>query len=205
MTSQTRVRDHESLLNPSELRSSLILVALYVLAFESFRDGAIDHVHSLYWCGVDENGHKYDEGEYRAKILSRHRSEFQACLLWYQEVGALTADDLASIDTLRQIRNRLVHELPALLGTTGLAPDLSTFQELLRIFRKLEVWNVLNLELEVDDEWRNKDIPEDEIVPGRILMMQMLLDVALGDEEKAWSYYNHMVRKTKPDHPESAT
>jgi hypothetical protein len=67
------------------------------------------------------------------------------------------------------------------------------------------VWNVVNLEIEFDDELRGKDINEDEIVPGRILMMQMLLDVALGDEEKAWSYYNHIVRKTAPEDPDRAT
>jgi hypothetical protein len=205
MTFQRRVPDYEALLNPSELRSSLILIALYVLAFESFRDGAIDHVHSLYWYGVDENGHKYDENEYRAKVLSRHKSEFQACLMWYQEVGALTAEDLGLIDKLRKIRNRLVHELPTLLGTSELAPKLGTFQELLQVFRKLEVWSVINLELEFDDEWRGKDVPEDEIIPGRILMMQMLLDVSFGDEEKAWSYYNHLVRKNATEGPDRDT
>lgn len=46
-----------------------------------------------------------------------------------------------------------------------------------------------------------KDIAEDEIIPGRILMMQMLLDVALGDEEKAWSYYNHLVRRRGASDP----
>jgi hypothetical protein len=103
------------------------------------------------------------------------------------------------------VRNRFVHELPTLLGTDDLAPDLNAFQELLYVFRKVEVWNVINLELEFHDEWRGKEIKDDDVVPGSMLMMQMLLDVALGDQEKAWSYYNTVVKKPADSGPSGIT
>lgn len=199
MTFEKPQRDYHALLNPDELRTSLILVALYVLAYESFRDGAIDHVHTLYWCGIDESGHKYNEEEYRREILSRNRSPFRACLSWYREMNALDDADLASIETLTQTRNRLVHDLMSLLGTEKLNPDLLNLQELLRIYRKLEVWRVINLELEFDEEWRDKDIDEGDVMPGSIIMMRMLMDVALGKDDDAWAYYREFMKADAPN------
>jgi len=125
-------RDYEALFNPEELRTSLILVALYVLAYESFRDGVIAHVHMLYWCGIDESGHKYKEDEYRVAILSRNRSPFHASLDWFREMGAIDEADVASVARLQKTRNRLVHELMRFIGTKDLAPELAAFAELAR-------------------------------------------------------------------------
>lgn len=187
-------RDYEALLRPDDLRASLVRVALYVLAYESFRDGAIDHVRMLFMHGIDASGWKIDEPEYQRKVLSRHKSPFRASLDWYQEMGALDPTDLVSIDHLTSVRNRLVHELSDLIGTKNLAPALDTFTELLRVYRKLEVWRVINLELAGDPDWEGKEIDEDEVAPGPMLMMRMLIDVALGKDDEAWSYYGAMVK-----------
>ncbi len=37
------------------------------------------------------------------------------------------------------------------------------------------------------------------------VIMQMLLDVALGDEVKAWGYYNHIVKKAARSDRDCAT
>jgi hypothetical protein len=186
-------RDYEALLNPDELRSSLIAVSLFVLAYESFRSRVIEHVRMLYWRGIDESGHKYDEEEYRRDILTRNRSPFRASLDWFREMGALDVADLKAVETLTQARNRLAHELMDLIGTRELAPELAQFDELARIYRKVEVWQIVNLELATDPEWVDKEINEAEIVPGPMLMMQILTDVALGKTEDAWQYYKAMV------------
>jgi hypothetical protein len=195
-------RDYNALLNPDVLRPSLIAVALFVLAYESFRERAIQHVRMLYWCGIDGSGHKYKEDDYRADILSRSRSPFHASLDWYREMGALDAIDLASVETLRKSRNRLVHQLMEIVGTNDLASELTGFAELARIYRKVEVWRVVNIELAGDPEWEGKEINEEEIMPGPILMMQMLTDVALGEKELAAKHYSefvHALRET-PEH-----
>jgi hypothetical protein len=201
MTFDKPQRDLEAFLNPVALRQSLILLALYVLAYESFRDNAIDHVHSLYWCGIDDSGHKYDEDSYRSEILSRSKSPFRASLHWYREMGALDDEDLSSIQTLTKTRNRFVHELANVIGTKELVPELTAFTELLRVYRKVEVWNVLNLELAGDPDWEGQDIDQSEVLPGPMLVLRMLTDIALGDDEKAWVYYRAFVGRHRKAGP----
>lgn len=185
-------RDYDALFNPDELRNSLIAVSLFVLGYESFRSRVIEHVRMLYWSGIDEAGHRYNEEEYRRGILSRNRSPFHASLDWFREMGALDAADLKIIRSLTQARNRLTHELMDLIGTPALAPELTMFAELARIYRKIEVWQIVNMELDGDPEWADREINEDEIVPGPMLMMQILTDIALGKDEEAWQYYKAM-------------
>lgn len=198
MTPEHTRRDYRALFHPEELRSTLLLVSLYVLAYESFREGAIDHVRMLYANGLDEDGWKFDEEEYKREILSRHKSPFAASLDWYREMGAVDDADLTSIRLLTDTRNRLVHDLWKLIGTSKLAPDLEAFSELLRVYRKLEVWQVINLELAGDEEWEGREIDEDAVVPGPIMMMRILTDVALGKDEDAWLYYNKLIKKPEP-------
>lgn len=200
-------RDFEALFNPSELRTSLISVALFVLAWESFRARVIEHVHMLYWNGIDESGHKYDENEYRRAILTRHKSPFRASLDWYKEVGAINDEDMSAIARLSSSRNRLVHELMTLVGTQELAPELANFAELARVYRKIEVWEIVNMELDSNPDWEGKEIIEEEIIPGPMFMMQLLTDVALGDEQEAWKNYEEFVkmRKQEPGSAQGAT
>jgi hypothetical protein len=198
-------RDYRSLLHPEELRSTLLLVSLFVLAYESFKDGAIDHVRMLFMRGIDQSGWLFDEESYKTRILSRKRSPFRASLDWYREMGALDDADLASIEGLANTRNRLVHELWKHLGTPSLSPDLEAFSELIRVYRKLEVWRVVNLELIDNDEFEGQEINEDEIIPGPIMMMRMLVEVALGKDAEAWAHYNEIVKRDEGRYPRDET
>lgn len=119
-------RDFSRLLNPNELRGTLILTSLYVLAFELMREQVVSHVRMLYWNGFGEDGHRYDEEAYRREILTRHPNQLQASLLWFREFDAIDDGDLATIQRLRQSRNTVVHELSAMLGTDALDTHLRT-------------------------------------------------------------------------------
>lgn len=205
MTNKEPRRDYEALLHPPELRSALLLASLYVLAYESFQDGVIGHLRFLHFNGMDATGFTIDEAEYRRDVLSRDKHPLRASLQWFHENGALDADDVLTADRLRVTRNKLVHELWKLLGTEELPPLLQAFADLLRIYRKVEVWRVINLEIDSNPDFDGREINEDDVIPGPILMMQMLLDVALGDDEKAWSYYNAFTKGSKPGQPESGS
>jgi hypothetical protein len=191
MTVKQPQRDFEALLHPTELRSALLLASLYVLAYESFQDGVIDHLRMLHFRGIDASGWKIDEDEYRRDVLSRDKHPLRASLLWFHEYGAINAADLTTADRLRGTRNKLVHELWKLLGTEELAPLLQDFSELLRIYRKVEVWRILNLEIDGDPDFDGQAITEDDVIPGPMMFLRMLFDVALGDDNEAWSYYKH--------------
>src|SRR5881396_2605459 len=135
-------RDLETVFNPEELRATLLLVSLYVIAFENFKSGVIDHLRTLHYRRLDEHGWHADEAAYASDVLHRDpkRRRFQASLAWFRHYGAIDDDDLQTIERFTAVRNRLVHELWKSLGTSQLPTDLLTFGELIRVYRKIEVW-----------------------------------------------------------------
>lgn len=138
----------------------------FVLAWESFRSRVVEHVHMLYWCGIDETGHNYQDDEYRQETLARNKSPFRASLAWYREMGAIDNADLESIDRLSGVRNRLVHDLMSILGTASLPTELANLNELARVFRKVEVWQLVNVELAGDPDWEGKVRPASKRTSG---------------------------------------
>lgn len=191
-------RDLERVLNPTELRGTLLLASLYVLAFETLKERVLSHVRMLYWTGIDETGHRYDEEGYRRELRGRHRDPLQAALLWFREMNAIDDTDLLVLHRLRESRNAVVHELAAMLGTDALATRLQDFNELLRVFRKVEVWWIVNFELDADPDWVGREIEKDKIMPGSMMMLQILHSVALGKDNDAWAFYREFTKHHKP-------
>ena len=56
------------------------------------------------------------------------------------------------------------------------------------LLRKIEVWWIVNVELETDPDWADKEVDESGIVPGPVMMLQVMMDIALGDDEQAEFY-----------------
>jgi hypothetical protein len=98
---------------------------------------------------------------YRSDVLARNRSPVYASLDWLKE------------------RN-------ATLGSEGLPPDFEQcFSDMVIFLRKIEVWWIANVEIPTNPDYDGSDIVEEAIVPGPIMSMQLLLDIALGDEERS--------------------
>jgi hypothetical protein len=58
------------------------------------------------------------------------------------------------------------------------------FQSALALLSKIERWWIVNVEIATDPDLVDKEIDEDGILPGRILTMQILVNVALGNDKE---------------------
>ena len=65
---------------------------------------------------------------------------------------------------------------------------------MISLLNKIEVWWIANVEIPTNEDFADKEIDESHIVPGPIAMLQVLLDVALGDEERSKYYYNEFTK-----------
>lgn len=172
-------------LNPDILRPRLLTTSVYIAGFESLKEAVISQPRSLFWTGFDQRGERISP-DYQKEVLSRHANPVVASLLWFQEAGAIDAQDLEAYDRLRQCRNRLAHELLDIVSSEGLPEGLDDrFAEMIALIRKLGVWWILNFELATDPDWADKEIDEKEIIPGRQIALQLLCDVALGAHEQS--------------------
>jgi|ERR1035437_9165604 hypothetical protein len=190
--------NYKRLLNPDELRSSLLAASLFVMAFETLKEQVVEHIHMLHWSGFDESGWKYDEAEYQRDVLSLHKNPFRASLLRFQKFNAIDDADLRRIEELTILRNRLVHDLWDALSADQPLEWAQRFSDLVDVLRKVEVWWLVNYELEGNPELEGKVIDEDAIVPGSVMMLRILSDVALASDDEAWALYNSVFNTRDP-------
>lgn len=190
-------RQYEEFLNPDVLRPRLLIASVFIAAFESLKDAIVSQPRSLFWLGFDERGEQISP-RYREQVLSRHKDHATASLLWFQEAGAVDERDLEAYDRIRRCRNTLAHELLELVSTGGLPADLGDrFDEIIALIRKIDVWWLVNFELDTDPVWADKQIDEDTILPGRQIALHLLYDVALGTEEERRHWYEGFKERVK--------
>jgi hypothetical protein len=171
----------EQLLTPAVMQERLISASLYVTAFELLKESIVGRLRSFYMVGFDIEGDIIDE-KYETSVLSRNKSPLYASLDWLIENGVIDKSDLQSFDRIKTARNSLAHELPSLVMGGADIKHTERFQELVTLLRKIEVWWVVNLEIPTNPDFDDKEIDEEGIVPGPLLMIQIMLDVVSGNE-----------------------
>ena len=66
------------------------------------------------------------------------------------------------------------------------------------LLRKIEVWWVKEVEIPTDPDFNDQEINEDGIVPGRLMSLQILCDIALGGEKKSRFYFDAFRKQVNP-------
>lgn len=177
----------EQLLTPAVLKERFVSVSFYVIGFEILKDSIIGRIRSFYSIGFDSNGEILDE-KYKTNVLSKSKSVLDASLNWLLENGVIDQDDIQAFERIRTTRNSLVHQLPSMVLGGKEFNHIERFPELVALLRKIEVWWIVNLEISCNPDFDGKEINEEGIVPGPILMLQMMLEVLSGSE-KLLNYY----------------
>ena len=131
--------------------------------------------------------------EYKEKVLSLNRSPLYASLKWLQDMNAIDHKDLERFEYIKKCRNTLAHEM-LMFASTGVNFDVAeAFDEMIRLLRKIEIWWFENLDMAIDPDAYPEDLDLEQVIPGPIWSLQMLIDIALGPEEEARKYYDHFV------------
>ena len=163
------------------MQERLISASLYVMAFELLKESIVGRLRSFYMVGFDTDGDIIDE-RYDTAVLSRNKSPLYASLDWLVENEVIDKNDLQSFERIKTTRNSLAHELPSLVMGGADIKHVERFQEVIALLRKIEVWWVVNLEIPTNSDLDGKEIDEEGIVPGPLLMIQMMLEVVSGNE-----------------------
>jgi hypothetical protein len=173
----------EQLLTPAVMHERLVSASLYVTAFELLKESIVGRLRSFYMVGFDQDGDVIDE-KYETAVLSRNKSPLYASLDWLIENAVIDENDLQSFEQLKATRNSLAHELPSLVIGGADFKHVERFQDLVALLRKIEVWWIVNLEIPVNPDFDgNEEIDKEGIVPGPVLMLQMMIEVLSGNEE----------------------
>ncbi len=195
MTSKA-IRSWGDFLNPDVTRPRLIAASVFIAGFEALKESIVGRIRSFFWTGFDESGDKLDP-KYESDVLSRNKSPVYASLEWLKERGAVDDQDLAAFGRVKTCRNTLAHELLSALGSEGLPPDFEErLKEMLEMLKKIEVWWIANVEIPTDPDLDGAENNEDGITTGPVVVLQLLVEIALGEPERSYVYYQEFCRRT---------
>lgn len=172
----------ERFLDPEVLRPSLFLATMFITTFEILKNTIVDNIRNFYTTGFDKYGETIDP-KYQTEVLSRNKNPLYASLQWLRENNAVDDADLTTFEHLRKTRNLLAHQLFAVVtGQVESAHEVQ-FDALVTLLRKIGVWWVVNVEVPTNPDFDGQEVDEDGVVPGSILSLQMLVQVASGNTE----------------------
>ena len=182
----------ERVLHPEALKTNIITASIFSMAFEMLKSSIIEKIEGFFTNGFNENG-MIVSPEYKEKVLALNRSPLYASLKWLQDMTAIDDKDLESFEHIKRCRNTLAHEMLT-FASTGVDFDVAdAFEKMFGLLRKIEIWWFENLEMAINPDAYPTDLDLDQVTPGPVWSLQMLIDVALGPEEEARKYYEHFV------------
>ncbi len=192
-------------LNPEVIRTRFVRAGLFLVAHEMLLSAIKDRVHDFYsdtWTATE--GWK-PSPSYREEVLpldpKGKNDPLRASIAWLRQMEAIDENDEAEFRELTEERNRLAHELHNVVGGTQLHDFENLFPRLVALVAKIERWWVINVEIATDPDLFDADIDEDGVTPGSLMLLQVLSQVALGNDEEAWALYREFAApKEEPQH-----
>ena len=182
----------ERVLHPETLKTNIITASIFSMAFEMLKDSIIEKIEGFFTDGFNENG-MIISPEYKEKVLTLNRSPLYASLKWLQGMNAIDDKDIERFEHIKRCRNTLAHEMLT-FASSGVEFDVAeVLEEMIGLLRKIEIWWFENLEMAIDPEAYSEDLDLEQVIPGPVWSLQMLIDVALGTEDEARKYYDHFV------------
>lgn len=185
----------ENFLNPDLLRGKLISASIYLAAYELLVDSIVDRTRVFFADGFNSTGWIISEG-YKQEVLSRHKKPVDACLLWLKDQNAVNDADLQKFENVTICRNDVAHRLQKIVSGEIDLRFLDLLPEMISLLKKIEVWWIVNIEIPINPDFADKEIDESGIIPGPVWTLQLLIDIALGEPDKA-AYYLDEFKKMK--------
>ena len=186
----------ERFLNPEILRTNLIVASLYLTAFEILKENISERVKDFYSLGFSQDGPIIKE-ENETEVLTRNRSPLYASLSWLKDMDTIDKNDIEKFDKIKACRNELAHEITNFISKEAKLDPLPLFKDMIDLLEKIEKWWILNVETPINPDFNGKKIDKDNIIPGPIITLRVLAQIALGTAEESRFYWKEWKKKPK--------
>jgi hypothetical protein len=157
----------------TELAKSLTDAGLVLVAFELIKKLIVEPIKAFYRHTTFGSGMAFKSFE--ADVLSRHRNEFEACLLYLRDfMQAINAEDVEVIQFLRKRRNDVAHNLARDLAARAVIDCVPLLERADQALFKLSNYRTY-IEIGADPEFGNLGIDWDTIVGSEYMMFQEIM------------------------------
>lgn len=183
----------ERFLHPAKLRTNMIITSLYITGFEILKDAIVTRIRDFFCFGLDSTG-LITSPKYQAEVLSKSKSHLYASLQWLKEAEAINENDIATFESIKKLRNEFAHEITQIINDGPASDWPLRFNDMISLLGKIEKWWIINIEIPTNPDFDGQDINEEEVVPGRVMTLKMMIDIALGSEEESMQYFNQLAK-----------
>ena len=193
-------RQWERLLNPDELKPYLLFCSIFITSYEILKASFIDNLVSFFSDYGEQKGF-IKKSSFEEKVLSLidRPNRLQACIKWHQQHGVIDDNDIQTFKRITDFRNVIAHELLKHYEESSTGDIGLIFNEMVDLIDKVEKWWIINFELAIDPPEGASEIDYERIVPGAIMTVRVLVDIALGDKEESEFYYKEFIKTHKRD------
>jgi hypothetical protein len=179
----------EKFLNPESLKNNLIYISLFITSFELFKNRVEEFPLNFLAKEYDQNGPKKSD-EYKKDVESKSKYKTEASLLWLAEFGTIKNEDIDVYHQIRKHRNELVHKLSHYLTEAEKEIDTGLFVQLIDLFSKIEKWWIIEVDIPTNPpNLQPKITNREDVTPGSIIMIQLIHDIATGNEPTEGYYF----------------
>lgn len=175
------------------------VLGLYMVAYEFLVDGIRRRPKEYYATQWSAKKGWALSDDYRKNVLSLDPHEkndaLRGALAWFRNLEAIDDSDLKAFHSITVTRNTIAHEISKIISGESKVELETMFPLLFDLILKVERWWVINVEIATDPDMADKEIDEDGVTPGSILVLQILHRVALGEDDEAWELYRMFAKR----------
>lgn len=160
-------------LSEDDLTKSLAYAGFVLLAYELVKSLIVDPIKLFYRDTTFSSG---PFASYELDVKSRHKNEFEACLLYLRDfMQAIDSDDFLAIQGLRKHRNDIAHDLPAKLKRLDVDSYFPLLEKTDKALFKLSNYRTY-MEIGHDPEFRDKGINWDTIYGTEYMIFKEVIE-----------------------------
>jgi len=156
-----------------ELTRKLTYAGFVLVAFELVKSMIIKPIKVFYQDTTFGEGLPFHS--YEQDVKSRHKNEFEACLLYLRDfMEAINSKDFLTIQGLRKHRNDIAHDLPDMISKLDISNYLSLMENTDNVIFKLSKYRTY-IEIGADPKIQSMDINWDTLKGHEYLLFEEIL------------------------------
>jgi hypothetical protein len=160
-------------LSEKEITRVLAYAGLVLVAFELVKSLVVKPIRSFYAYTTFGAGMPFKS--YEADVLSRHRNEFEACLLYLRDfMQAIDSEDMDAVQDLRKHRNDVAHDLANQLHVLKVDSYATLLARVDRALFKLSNHHTY-IEIGSDPEFQGRGIDWSTVKGHEYLLLEQIL------------------------------
>lgn len=168
--------------NEGIVKKHLTNASLFLLAWEMLSSSILEDIRSLYIEGFRNGKDIIDKEKYNIEVICLDKDRFKAGCLWSIKMGVITQEDYVEISRLRNLRNKIAHELIEILSKEELDIRIEDIFRIKDLIKKVDQWWFVNVELTTNPSMvyiDEESIDLDYVKSGRMVAIDYLLDAYL--------------------------